>query len=100
MKLMILTLAAVFIGGAANAQNIRGREVQQQNRIAQGIRSGTLTPGEAGALERREARLHGAIRRDRRDGFGLTLAERRRIGRQQNQLSNQIYRMKHNNRAF
>jgi hypothetical protein len=100
MKILILSLAALIIGGAANAQNIRGRELNQQGRIGQGIRSGQLTPGEARLAERREARLHREIRRDRVDGGGLSNAERSRITRQQNRMSNQIYRLKHNNRTF
>ena len=100
MKLAILALAALFIGGAANAQNIRGREFRQQQRIGQGVRSGQLTPGETRVLEGREARLHRQIRRDRIDGGGLSPAERARIQREQNRMSNNIYRFKHNNRTF
>jgi hypothetical protein len=100
MKVMTLTLAAILIGGAAHAQTVAGRELEQQRRIGRGIRSGQLTPGEAGLLERKEKRLNGQIRRDRATGGGLSLAERAQINRRQNRLSDRIYTLKHNNRVF
>jgi hypothetical protein len=74
---------------------IRTRQARQQQRIAEGIESGQLTPRETARLERKETRLNREIRRDRADGGGLSARERRKINRRQNQLSRQIYREKH-----
>ena len=81
------------------AQEIQQRKENQQDRIAQGVKSGELTAGETANLERKEARVNREIHRDRaKNGGTLTPKERRRINRQQNRLSRQIYRDKHNAR--
>src|SRR2546430_16648473 len=70
--------------------------LQQQERIAQGVKSGQLTAGEASRLEGREAAIHREIRHDRAENGGtLTPAERRRVNRQENRTSRSIYRQKH-----
>jgi hypothetical protein len=80
-----------------SAQTINQRRENQQDRIGQGIQSGSLTAGEAARLETKEARLNREIRDDREDHNGrLTKTERARVNRQQNKLSRQIYRAKHN----
>jgi hypothetical protein len=69
---------------------------RQQERIAQGVQSGELTPRETARLERKEARVQREIRRDRAaHGGHLTPGEKARINRQQNRLSREIYREKH-----
>lgn len=92
------TLATLLAGGSAFAQGtIRNRDVRQQDRIANGVRSGQLTPHETAHLERREARTNRQVRFDRRaNGGHLTGAEHRQINREQNRTSRQIYRDKHN----
>lgn len=73
---------------------IRKRAENQQDRIAQGVKSGELTPRETARLERREAGLNHRVREMREDGK-LTSRERRRIERQQDRLSRGIHRQKH-----
>ena len=85
----------------ANRTNFRGevgaRQELQQQRIAQGVRSGSLTAGETARLERKETGVNREIRADRaQNGGTLTPQERRQVNRQQNRLSGQIYRNKHN----
>lgn len=76
------------------------RRENQQDRIAQGIRSGQMTPGEASRQEGREQALNREIRSDRQaNGGRLTASERQSINRQQNRQSRQIYREKHNGRV-
>ncbi len=76
------------------------RRENQQNRIAQGIRSGQMTPGEASRQERREQGLNREIGGMRQQNGGkLTPGERNLVNRQQNQQSRQIYREKHNARV-
>jgi hypothetical protein len=75
---------------------INDRKRMQQERIGQGIKSGSLTPGEAAKLEGKEARLNREERTMRvNDGGKLTPAERQRINRQQNRISGKIYHEKH-----
>ena len=75
------------------------RAENQQDRIAQGIKSGQLTAGEASNLERKEAGINREVRNDRAaNGGKLTQQERVQVNRQQNRLSNQIYAKKHNGR--
>ncbi|HKW96507.1 MAG TPA: hypothetical protein VJN43_02190 [Bryobacteraceae bacterium] len=92
-------IAAGLMVAGLNAQEIQKRKENQQDRIAQGVKSGQLTPGETANLEHKEARLNREIRHDRAENGGkLTPHERRKINRQQNKLSRQIYRKKHNDR--
>src|SRR6201984_1682628 len=75
------------------------RAENQQDRIAQGIKSGQLTGGEASNLERKEAGINREVRNDRAaNGGKLTQQERAQGNRQQNRVSNQIYNKKHNGR--
>jgi hypothetical protein len=87
-----VVMAAVlggFSAGAARAEGRIGeRKENQQARIAAGLTSGQLTPGEAARLERREASLNCEERAFRiTNGGALTPAERTLINRQQNSLS-------------
>ena len=73
------------------------RERNQQERIAQGVKSGQLTAGETANLEKREAAINKEVRNDRAENGGkLTASERRQINRQENRMSGAIYRKKHN----
>jgi len=76
------------------------RKLMQQERIGNGVKSGQLTAGETRNLERKEAKLNKETHEMREDNGGkLTPAERAKVNRQQNQLSRQIYRDKHNNKV-
>ncbi|HLH03445.1 MAG TPA: hypothetical protein VKX25_11785 [Bryobacteraceae bacterium] len=95
-RLLYTSLLAGLIANAGFGQ-VNQRRENQQDRIAQGVQSGQLTPGETSNLENKERALNGEVRADRRaDGGKLTAAEKARINRQQNRLSNQIYDDKHN----
>ena len=76
---------------------IANRKENQQDRIANGVKSGQLTAGETSNLESKEAAINGETRADRAaNGGKLTPAEKQQINRQQNQVSKQIYQDKHN----
>lgn len=95
---MAIVLAATATAARADGP-IQQRKENQQRRIAQGIGSGQLTPGEAGRLERKEAALNCEERAMRRaNGGALTRGDRAVINRQQDRLSGGIYRLKHNAR--
>jgi hypothetical protein len=86
-------------GAASDAKpaTIQQRKENQQDRIANGMQSGQLTAGEASNLEKKEAGINAETREMREDNGGkLTAADRAKIQRQQNHVSNQIYRDKHN----
>jgi hypothetical protein len=76
------------------------RERLQQERIAQGVKSGQLTAGETAHLEGREAHINKEVHNDRAaNGGKLTAAERRQVNRQEDRTSRAIYRKKHNGRV-
>lgn len=95
-----LTVAGLLTGmtGMANADDrIHDRKENQQDRIAQGVKSGSLTAHETSNLEHKEAGLNKEIRTDRKaNGGNLTNNQKAQINRQQNRLSRNIYRDKHN----
>jgi hypothetical protein len=73
------------------------RKENQQDRIAQGVKSGQLTAGETSKLETKEAAINGETKADRAaNGGKLTAAEKTQINKQQNGVSKQIYADKHN----
>lgn len=79
---------------------IQQRKENQQSRIAQGVGSGQLTAGETANLEHKEAALNHEIRNDRKaNGGTLTPQQRQQVNRQQNRLSRNIYRDKHNGKV-
>ena len=77
---------------------IQQREQNQQKRIDQGVKSGQLTPGEAGKLERQQAKIQQDESRMKSDGK-LTKKERRKLTREQNKASRNISRKKHNDKT-
>jgi hypothetical protein len=96
VRILLLTAASAALMLPASAQTIHQRKENQQKRIAQGVKSGQLTPRETARLEHREARLNRETRRDRAaNGGKLTPAEKARVNRQQNRLSRDIYHQKH-----
>jgi opacity protein-like surface antigen len=100
VKMMAAVLALV-VATAGAAAEVDARQANQQARIGEGVASGQLTPGETARLERREARIHREIQRDRAaNGGTLTPAERARVNRQENRTSRQIWRAKHNARTM
>jgi hypothetical protein len=75
---------------------IQQRKENQQKRIAQGVKSGSLTPHETARLENNEAKLNKEVRHDRKvNGGNLTNKEKTQINNQQNKLSKEIYNQKH-----
>src|SRR6202158_3072062 len=76
------------------------RQRNQQERIAQGVKSCQLTASETAHLQGREADIHKEVHNDRvANGGTLTAAEGRQVNRQQNRTSGAIYRKKHNTRV-
>src|SRR5271169_1479800 len=109
-KIAVLTAAVavfalpVFAQNAPSApsapvtgESIQDRKENQQDRIANGVKSGELTAGETANLEKKESSLNQEERDMRKlDNGKLTSADKATLNQQQNQLSHQIYDDKHN----
>ncbi|HTX39864.1 MAG TPA: hypothetical protein VME43_32825 [Bryobacteraceae bacterium] len=97
---LLFTFTAVLaIGTAAYAQKseVGKRAENQQQRIAQGVKSGSLTARGTANLETKEAAINHEVKADRSaDGGKLTGQEKKTVNQQQNHLSKQIYTDKHN----
>jgi hypothetical protein len=70
----------------------------QDNRIINGLRSGELTVQEAQNLQRGKNRIEASKQDAKADGV-VTVAERRKIKRQQKKMSRKIHNKKHNHRT-
>ncbi|HVP00507.1 MAG TPA: hypothetical protein VMT15_20685 [Bryobacteraceae bacterium] len=94
-----MMIGMMLLAGVAFAQDptIAQRKENQQDRIANGVKNGSLTPKETANLENKEAGLNKEIRTDRKaNGGNLTNNEKKQIDHQQNKLSRNIYHDKHN----
>src|SRR5580698_640616 len=106
MKSIHVVLATVLVSlpAMASAQttnyerhHINQRKENQQDRIAQGVKSGQLTPGETAKLEHQEAGINKEEKGMRaQDNGHLTKADKSLVNKQQTQESKRIYRDKHN----
>jgi len=73
------------------------RRENQQDRIAQGVKSGQLTAGETAKLENQQKGMNQQVKADRAaNGGKLTAGEKAQVNREQNRTSRNIYRKKHN----
>ena len=116
-SLLILAIGGLVFAGSAIAQTsttsgagpgvvdpghprvnqVNGRETNQQSRIANGVKNGSLTPQETSNLEKREANVQKREQKDMAEHNGhLTKAEQKGINRQQNRISKSVYKDKHN----
>ncbi|HTB92756.1 MAG TPA: hypothetical protein VK728_07985 [Candidatus Sulfotelmatobacter sp.] len=73
------------------------RQENQQDRIAQGIKSGQLTAGETAKLENQQKGINQQVKADRAaNGGKLTTGEKKQVNKEQNAASKNIYNKKHN----
>jgi hypothetical protein len=93
MKIAAVVIATSLVAGSASAGVIHGRFANQQERIANGVATGQLSPRETARIEGQEARLGTELHYFRADG--LSPRERAIVNSQQNRLSREIYRQKH-----
>ena len=96
---LALTPAAIFAQATTTTPHdptINQRKENQQDRIAQGVRSGELRPAQTARLEHQEAGINREERGMRaQDNGKLTAQDRRTLNHQQNVESRRIYRDKH-----
>jgi len=115
-SLIVLAVGGLMVVGSASAQTsttsgagpgqvdpghprvnqINGRETNQQNRIANGVKNGQLTPGQTARLERGEQRLQNNEKKDMaKDNGHLTKKDQRQLNKESNHMSKRIYADKH-----
>jgi len=101
MKFILAALAALTMAGTADAQSVNQRQDRQQDRIANGVNSGRLTPGEAAHAERQQGRIARTEDRMRdRNGGRLSHTQKSRLQSRQDRASGRIYRNKHDRRGY
>jgi len=114
-SLLVLAVGGLMVVGSAAAQTqtsgagagqvdpghprvnqVNRRETNQQNRIANGVKNGKLTPGQTARLERGEQRLQNNEKRDMANDNGhLTKQDQRQLNRESNRMSKRIATDKH-----
>jgi hypothetical protein len=83
--------------GHPRVNQVNRRQEHQQQRIANGVKNGSLSPKETANLERREASVQRQEQRDMAKNNGhLTKAEQNNLNRRQNHISRSIAKDKHN----
>lgn len=97
---IILTAGAIALTALSpsliGAQTIREREQNQQQRIGNGVKNGTLSPAETARIEKQEAALQAQLKADKSlNGGKLTPAERAQAQQELDALSRRIYAAKH-----
>jgi len=84
------------VGMSYADDTIHDRKENQQDRIANGLKNGTLAPGQTAHIEKQESNLNKEIHNDRvANGGNLTNKQKAQVNRQQNRLSKEIYKDKH-----
>jgi uncharacterized protein HemX len=107
--LIIIALATAIIFGSAFAQEtaqskpvktprITKKQVDQNKRIKQGVKSGKLTKRETKKLQKEQAKIRHDKKKAKSDGK-ITPQERQKIRREQRKAGRDIYRLKHNNKT-
>ena len=112
-KWSVLPAAVLLLGTVAFAQDsstsqtpastpgeVAQRKENQQDRIANGVKSGQLTAGETAKLENQQKNINQQVHADRAaNGGKLTTGEKQQVNKEQNGASKNIYNKKHNART-
>ena len=91
-RIIIGILSGALLAGTATMaladEKIKDRKQNQQKRIANGVKSGELTPHETARIENNESKINKEVRQDRKaNGGNLTNKEKAKVNRQQNKVS-------------
>jgi len=85
--------------GHPRVNQVNGREENQQQRIGNGVKNGTLTSKQTSNLENRETSVQNREKADMAKNNGhLTKSEQNGINRQQNRISKSIAKDKESNK--
>ena len=90
-RLFALATLGIFLG-SATSRSARSASKSVSTRES---RAGNSPKKEALKLEKKQAQLHREIKKERKDGGGLTAKERAKIHKKQDKLSRQIAKEKH-----
>jgi len=97
-QITLALFATALLSGAAfadtPAEKDQQRDVNQQQRIENGLQSGQLSTKEAGRLEREQQHVDRMEARDLKDGH-MSAGEQLRLDKAQDAASADIYRQKH-----
>ncbi len=99
ISLAVAVVVGVMMAAPAEAARADRRQVKQQARIVQGVKSGELTKREAARLEVQHMAVKHEVRQARADDGHLDAAERAKIERHQDKLSHRIYVQKHDGQS-
>ena len=116
-SLLILAVGGLMLAGSASAQTstatsgagpgvvdpghprvnqVNARETRQQQRIANGVKNGTMTPRQTAHVEQREANVERTEKKDMSEHNGhLTKNEQKNLNHRENRSSNTIRNDKH-----
>jgi hypothetical protein len=104
-RTVFTVVAGALLAGTITASfgqdgTVQQRKENQQQRIGNGVKNGSLTPRETGHLEKKESNLNKEVHSDRKqNGGNLTNKEKAQVNHQQNKISKDIYKDKHNGRT-
>lgn len=93
----VAALAAPVVAQSTETPRLDQRQINQQNRIDQGVQSGTLNSNEQTRLNAGQQRIANREANAKADGT-VTRAERRGLQRAENRQSRRIASATHNNR--
>jgi hypothetical protein len=116
-SLLVLAVGGLMSLGAASAQTqdntagagpgqvdpnhprvneVNKREQNQQDRIANGVKNGSMTPGQAAHVGKQEQHIQNQEKADMAAHNGhLTKREQKQLNKEQNHTSKEIYKDKH-----
>jgi hypothetical protein len=95
LQLIAVSVLTTAAWAQTPAEQDQQRDVNQQQRIEQGLQSGQLSTKEAGSLERQEKHVDNMEARDLKNG-SMSAGEQARLNAAQNKVSADIYADKHN----
>ncbi|MFN8287904.1 MAG: hypothetical protein U0V74_14200 [Chitinophagales bacterium] len=101
---LVLTIAVFGLGMFASnlfaqgTPKVHNRQVNQQERIQQGRKSGELTRGETVALEAEQAKIQHDKKAAKADGV-VTPEERAKLKHEQRRANRHVYRQKHDGQS-
>lgn len=95
---LVLVATALTIGtdsAQAGGKRVNQRQVNQQRRIFRGASNGSLTGREAVRLQKQQVRLARKEHQMRQSGDGLTKVESVKLEHMQDNMSQNVYKQKH-----
>ena len=95
LQLIAMSVLTTAAWAQTPAEQDQQRDVNQQQRIEQGLQSGQLSTKEAGSLERQEKHVDNMEAHDLKNG-SMSAGEQARLNAAQNKVSSDIYADKHN----